>query len=183
MFLLHLRLRYLLSVLLALRLCAVLGAGSKPRIVPLEMRVVFSTAKLAQGPWSVPIKSADGHTVYILSVEPEFLNPESAGMAELDLVLRRSHDKPDAENLLAPEGNWHGVQSFMFPSWDFKDGIKGSVYGEKRTISAERAGLTVEVTVLEAKVRRLSDGDYLFDELDLRIDVYNEPSRSKPPKG
>jgi len=39
------------------------------------------------------------------------------------------------------------MQDFMFPAGDFKDGVKSSLYGEKRTICVKKLGLVVRIGV------------------------------------
>jgi hypothetical protein len=65
----------------------------------------------------------------------------------LVLWLKRPHDNANAPNLLAAIRNWHGMQDFMFPAGDFKDGVKSSLYGEKRTICVKKLGLVVRIGV------------------------------------
>ena len=153
-----------------------LDAATKPRIIPLQTNVTFSAAQSTQNHWSAPIKSTDGRAAYVLLLEPEADGNHVDGV---NLVLRRPHDKTDAQNLLAPMENWHGVQSFMFLAWDFKQGVKKSIYGEKRTISVENLGLVVQITVSKAVVNP-SGSNYQLDALDLKIEVDNAPDVQQP---
>jgi hypothetical protein len=136
--------------------------------------VATFSAGSARSEWSIPIKSTDGRTVYILSLNPEFW----AGAQEvegLDLVLRRSSEKRNATNLLAPTGNWHGLQSFNFPAVDFANGVEKSVFGGKRTIFVRRLGLAIEVEILKAKIGPTRLEQYELEELGLKIQIDNIP--------
>jgi hypothetical protein len=169
--------RIVFAVLTLSALCAASHAATKPRIIPLRANVAFSAAQSAQNHWSVPIKSVDGRTAYVLSLEPDdVFHTDDHHVEGLELVLRRPHDQPDAQNLLAAIRNWHGVQDFMFPAWDFKQGVKKSLYGKKRTISVEKLGLVVQVVVSKAEVSlttAIPGVDYQLDALDLQIEVNN----------
>ncbi len=59
--------RHLLAVSLAT--LGLSNATAKPRIVPLRTSATFS-AQSPENRWSVPIKSPDGSTAYVLSLEP-----------------------------------------------------------------------------------------------------------------
>jgi hypothetical protein len=47
------------------------NAAAKLPIVPLRTSVTFSSQS-PENRWSVPIKSTDGSTAYVLSLEPDF---------------------------------------------------------------------------------------------------------------
>jgi hypothetical protein len=161
-------------------LCAFSCAATKPRIIPLQTNISFSSAQSAQSHWSVPIKSTDGRTVYVLSLEPDVYRAGDQHLEALDLALRRPHDKANGPNLLAAIRNWHGVQNFMFPAWDFTQGVRKSIYGEKRTILVKNLGLVVHIAVLKAVVSP-SGRNYQLDALDIHIDVDNAPEASEVP--
>ncbi|MGA8366656.1 MAG: hypothetical protein ACLQMT_10100 [Candidatus Acidiferrales bacterium] len=146
------------------------NAAAKPRIVPLRTSVHFSP-RSSLGQWSVPIKSIDGRTVYVLSLEPDF----SVGnhLATLTLVLRHFGDKDDAPNLLDPAGIWHGIQPCDFVANDLAQGAQKSVFGDKRTISRKDLGFVVRIIVSKAVVSPISAGNYQLDALDLQIEVNN----------
>jgi hypothetical protein len=167
--------RVFLAVLVLSALCSLSNAATNPRIVQLRAEAHFTAAQSAQNHWSAPIKSSDGGTVYVLSLEPDVFHADDHHVVGLSLVLRRPHDKPDAQNLLAAIKDWHGVQDFMFPAWDYKQGVKGSLYGAKRTISVKNLGLAAQITVSKAKVSQFSGNDYQLDALDLKIEVDNAP--------
>jgi hypothetical protein len=97
--------RFIFTVPLVAALSLVSNAAAKPRIIPLRTSVAFS-AQVAESRWSVPIKSTDGRTLYVLSLEPDF----DAGhhIVTLELVLRRPGDKTHAANLFDPTGRRHG---------------------------------------------------------------------------
>ena len=145
-------------------------AAANPRIVPLRTSARFS-AQSAENRWSVPIKSTDGRTVYVLSLEPEL--DVGNHIAELELVLRRPSARNDAPNLLDPTGIWHGLQACDFPGRDLAQGVQKTVFGEKRTIHLKRLGLVVRIAVLKATVSPISAGDFQIDALDLQIVVDN----------
>jgi hypothetical protein len=167
--------RSIFLLLLAVTLSLTSPASTNPRIIPLQTSVIFS-AQSAQNRWSVPIKSAGGRTIYILSLEPDWWFGSPRRVEGVDLVLRHPRDKAGTENLFDPTGNWHGLQNFMFPARDFKDGMKNSLYGEKRTIIIKRLGLVLRVTILKAGVSPISTKDYQLDNLELQINVDNLPS-------
>ncbi|MGC2417910.1 MAG: hypothetical protein WA434_09195, partial [Candidatus Acidiferrales bacterium] len=123
--------------------------------------------------WSTPIKSADGGTAYILSLEPDF----NVGhhLTVLELTLRDPGDKADSRNLLDPTGRRHGLQAYDFAASDLADGVQKSAFGEKRTVSLKSLGLVVRIAVLKASVSPISAGNYQLDTLDLQIEVENAP--------
>ena len=80
--------RHLLAVSLAT--LGLSNATAKPRIVPLRTSATFS-AQSPENRWSVPIKSPDGSTAYVLSLEPGF--DVGHHVVTLELLLRRPGDK------------------------------------------------------------------------------------------
>lgn len=66
----------------------------------------------------------------------------------------------------------------MFPAWDFKHGVDGSLYGKMRTISVLNLGLVVHITVSKAVVSQFRN-NYQLDELNLQIEVDNAAEESK----
>jgi hypothetical protein len=148
----------------------VLSAATKLQIVPLQTTATFSTQS-AKTKWSVPIKSTDGRTVYVLSFD-SFL--WVSGQVEgVDLILKRPHDRADAPNLLEPPGRWHGLQDYMFAADDLAKGAQNSAFGEQRTITDKRRGLVVRILVSNAKVSPIPSGDFQLDSLNLKIEVDN----------
>jgi hypothetical protein len=91
----------------------------------------------------------------------------------LDLVVNRigRHD-PDF-NLLAPPGNWHGLQPYAFPASDLVNGPERTMFGATRTISITGNRLAMKITILGARASKASDGLYRLDRLRLSIDVEN----------
>jgi hypothetical protein len=165
--------RFILALLLAAALSLTSNAATNSRIIPLRTSVAFS-AMSDQSHWSVPIKSTDGRTIYVLSLEPDnVFHAEPHKVEGLVLLLHRPYDKNDAPNLLAAIRNWHGVQNFMFPAWDFKQGVRSSIYGERRTIYVKRLGLVVRIHVTKVAVSAISANECLLDTLELQIDVNN----------
>jgi hypothetical protein len=146
------------------------NAVAKPRIIPLQTNAAFSS-RSPESHWSVPIKSTDGSTVYVLSLEPDFDVEHHA--VTLELVLRRSGDKTDAPNLLDPTGRRHGLQAYDFAAKDLSQGAQKSAFGEKRALSLKGLGLVVRIAVSNAAVSPISAGNYQLDVLDLQIDVDN----------
>src|SRR5580704_16928735 len=145
-------------------------AAAKPRIVPLQTSVKFST-QASENRWSVPIKSTDGSTAYVLSLEPDF--DVGHHVVTLELVLRRPGNKTDAPNLLDPTGRRHGLQSYDFAADDLAQGVQKSAFGEKRTVSLKSLGLVVRIDVSKATVSPISAGNYQLDVLDLQIEADN----------
>jgi len=164
------RLYRYLSALSLVILGSMSNAAAMPRVVPLRTSVTFSP-RSSVSQWSVPIRSDDGRTVYVLSLEPEFSMGKH--LAALTLVLRHFGDKNDAPNLLDPRGIWHGIQPCDFVANDLAQGAQKSVFGDKRTISRKDLGLMLRIIVSNAMVSPLSAGNYQLDALDLQIEVNN----------
>jgi hypothetical protein len=160
-------------------LCSLSYAVGKPRITPLRTSFTFSdNSALSQR--SVPIKSTDGHTIYVLSLEPDF--DVRHRVVTLEVVLRLAHDKGAAQNLLAPTGVWHGYQAYVFAGSDFALGPDKSAFGPRRTISVQRLGLVVRIVVSGVKVSPITGTpglDYQLDALDLQIEVDNVADNSR----
>ena len=162
------------QLIFALPLVAILSfvsnAVAKPRIVPLRTSATFS-AQSPENRWSVPIKSTDGRTVYILSLEPDF--DVGHHVVTLTLVLRRPSDKLGASNLLDPTQKRHGLQAYDFAADDLAQGVQKSAFGEKRTVSLKGLALVVRIAVSRATVGPISVGNYQLKALDLQIEVDN----------
>jgi hypothetical protein len=165
----EIRMRYFLAVSLA-TLSLLSSAAAKPRIVPLRTSVSISSQS-SESRWSVPIKSADGNTAYVLSLEPDF----SVGhhLAALTVVLHHSGDKAVAANLLNPTGIWHGIQPCDFVANDLAQGAQKSVFGDKRTLLSKSLGLVVHIAVSKAVVSPISAANYQIDSLGLQIEIDN----------
>ena len=119
---------FVVSLMTSGMLC---NAAAKPRIIPVRTSVSFSSHS-SKDRWSFPIKTTNGSTVYVLSLDQDF----SIGnhLAVVTLVLHRFADKPGAQNLLDPPGIWHGIQPCDFVANNLAHGIQKSVFGEKRII-------------------------------------------------
>jgi hypothetical protein len=146
------------------------SAVAKPRLIPLRTSLTFSS-RSPEGSWSVPIKSTDGRTVYVLSLEPDF--DVGHHIVTLELVLRHSADKSDAPNLLDPTGSRHGLQAYDFVADDLAKGVQKSAFGEKRTVPLKSLGLVLRIAVSKAAVSPTSAGNHQLDALDLEIEVDN----------
>jgi hypothetical protein len=144
--------------------------SAQPRIVPVGTSATFSS-RSPENRWSVPIKSTDGSTVYVLSLEPDF--DVGHHVVTLELVLRRSADKTDAPNLLDPTGNRHGLQAYDFAANDLADGVQNSAFGEKRKMSLKNLRLVIQVVVSKALVSPVQAGNHQLDALALQIEVGN----------
>jgi hypothetical protein len=169
----HRFLRFIFALALTPALALTSSAAASPRIIPLRTSMAFSAGS-GQSRWSFPIKSTDGRTVYVLSLEPDEVFRAEPHRAEgLVLRLQRRRDKSEAPNLLAAIRNWHGMQDFMFPARDFKQGVKSSLYGEDRTIYVKNLGLVVQIKVSKATAHAISANGYLLDTLELKIEVDN----------
>jgi hypothetical protein len=149
------------------------NATAKPRIVPLRTSATFS-AQSPENRWSVPIKSPDGSTAYVLSLEPDF--DVGHHVVTLELVLRRPGDKTDAPNLLDPTERRHGLQAYDFAADDLAHGAQKSAFGEKRTVSLKNLGLVLRIAVSKALVSPISAGNYQFGSLELQIELDNVES-------
>ncbi len=71
--------------------------------------------------------------------------------------------------MLAPAGNWHGYQKYMFAASDFVRGAEKSVYGRTRTIPVDSLHLTVRLDITQAKVSTISENQ--FEELDVAVEI------------
>ena len=161
-----------MTALLAL---VALGAPDVEAVAPinnLHVNAHFSAASLKE-PWSASMTRADGSTAFVLSFSPEL--DTAKNVVGVDLVLHRPDACPDDDNLLAPTGNWHGLQAYMFPAEDFLKGPSETVMGPKRAIVVKRLGLVVEIRVINAAVKQVMPDHHSLDSLDLQIDV--TPSR------
>ncbi len=146
------------------------GASDPPPIVPLHVKVHLSRAALSRV-WSTDVYYSSGKKAYVLWLEPEYTTHND--LVGVDLVLNKGEYRdPDADNLLAPIENWHGLQSFMFGAGDLTRGPDKTVYGAGRIYSAREGGLVVRVKILGAKVSEAIES-YRLDELDLSISVEN----------
>lgn len=146
------------------------NAMAKSRIVPVRATATFSSQS-PENQWSVPIKSTNGSTSYVLLLEPDL----DAGhhIVTLELVLRRPGDNTDASNLLDPTGRRHGLQAYDFAADDLAQGVQKSAFGEKRTVPIKDLGLVVRITISKAVVSLISAGNYKLDELEFQIEVNN----------
>jgi hypothetical protein len=143
---------------------------AKARIIPLHTSAEFSS-QASGNRWSVPIKSTDGSTAYVLTLEPGF--DVGHHVVTLELVLRHPGDKADAPNLLDPTGKRHGLQSYDFAADDLAHGVQKSAFGGGRMVSLKKLGLVVRIDVLKATVSSVSAGSYQLDALELRVEVDN----------
>jgi hypothetical protein len=162
--------RYVVAVSLMMTLGLLSDAATKPRVVPVRTSATFSSQS-PESRWSIPIKSTDGSTVYVLSLEPDF--DARHHVVTLELVLRRSADKTDAPNLLDPTGKRHGLQAYDFAANDLADGVQKSAFGERRKMSLKNLGLAIEVVISKAIVSPAQAGNHQLDALDLQIEVDN----------
>ncbi len=144
--------RILLAAFLAVALSLSHQLSAQPRIVPVQTTASFSIES-ADSPWSVPIKTTDGRTAYVLSLEP--WRDVGKRLIGADLVLRRAQARSGSSNLLEPTGNWHGLQAYDFLGRDLAQGTQKTAFGEQRTIVVKRLGFKVHIALLSAKVSPL----------------------------
>ncbi len=171
--------RLICTVFLA-TLSLVSNAAAKSRIVAVRTSATFSSQS-PDNRWSAPIKSTDGSTAYVLSLEPDF--DVGHHVVTLELVLRHSGDKTDAPNLLDPTGRRHGLQAYNFAADDLAQGVQKSAFGQKRKVSLKKLGLVIQIAVSKAAVSLVSAGNYQLEALDLQIEVDNfNPSAYDGPK-
>ena len=142
----------------------------KQAVRALQTTATFS-AQSAEKHWSVPIKSADGNTAYVLSLEPDF--DVGHNVVLLELVLHRPGDKREAPNLLARTRRYHGLQPFYFNADDLAQGAQKSIFGARRTLTLKDLGMVVRLAILEATASAISTGNYRLDALDLQIEIAN----------
>lgn len=145
-------------------------ATARPRIVPLRTTATFSSQS-PESRWSVPIKSTDGSTAYVLSLEPDF--DVGHHVVTLELVLRKPGDNAEAPNLLDPTARRHGLQAYDFAANDLAQGVQKSAYGERRTLSVKKLGIVLRITISKATIGTISPGNSQIDEMDLQVEVDN----------
>jgi hypothetical protein len=90
----------------------------------------------------------------------------------------------DGRNLLAPAGNWHGLQPFDVLPGD----IEGAgVYPGRRVIERGEFTCTIEVLGGAARPSRVTPGARIFDsltlavEIDLKSTASNAKNKQEPP--
>jgi hypothetical protein len=155
------------------------NAAARSQGVSLQTIATFSS-KFPENRWSVPLKSTDGQTLYILSLEPDF--DTRRHVITVELVLQHPGAKADSPNLLDPTGKRHGLQPYQFPSAGFVQGIDKSTFGRKRTVVLKKLGLIVEMTVLKAEVSPTTSGNaggYQIDTLEVHITVHDSNSEER----
>ena len=172
----------LITVVLLVSACPIAAAGrtSPPSIRPLQTVAEFARGSSPTATWSTYIYTSDGRRAYVMWFSPEY--DVAGNLVVLELVLNRigRHD-PDF-NLLAPSGNWHGLQPYTFAGSDLAHGPERTGFGASRTISAGRVRLVVKIVILAAKVSKTSTGSYQVDQLRLSIDVENlQPAKAVYP--
>jgi hypothetical protein len=145
------------------------NSAARPEITPLRTSATFS-AQSPQNRWSVPIKSPDGSTAYVLSLDPDF--DVGHHVVTVELVLRPGA-KPHAPNLFDPTRRRHGLQVYDFAADDLASGAQKSAFGAKRTLSVKSLGLVVRIHVSKVRVSTASAGNYQLDALELQIEVDN----------
>jgi hypothetical protein len=146
------------------------NAAAVSQGVSLQETATFSS-KLPENHWAVPVKSTDGQTLYILSLEPDF--DIWHHVVTVELVLRYPDAKADSSNLLDATGKLHGLQRFHFAAADFAQGVGKSVFGRRRTIVLKELGLIVEMTVLKADVTPTPSGSYQIDKLEVHVTMHH----------
>jgi hypothetical protein len=159
-----------ISLILLVIMSLFSNADANLRIVPLHSSITFS-AMSSKKNWFIPIKSIDGSTAYVLSLEPQY--DVGHHIVTLELILHYPDDKTNAPNLLEPEGKWHGLQSYIFGAYDLAKGVKKSAFGKKRIIYLKRLGLKITTVISKDVVSQFSSGNYQLDTLELNIEVNN----------
>ena len=163
--------RYIFSVQLV-TLGLFTNAAAKPRIIPLRTSINVSS-RSTDIRRSLSIKSTNGTTAYILSLEPDF--DIGHHLLTLELVLRRPRDSADAPNLLDSTGRRHGLQAYDFAANDLSQGVRKSAFGQTRTVTLTGLGLVVRIDLIKASVSPISAGKYQIDELEMKIEVSSNP--------
>lgn len=146
--------------------------GAKAPSIPRQTVTLNFTLGQAW-PEPVAVKDRAGRPAYYLRLEMD----ESADMDDpmgVELVLARG--PADEDNLLEPGGVWHGYMDFLFMGWDYPAGPDASVYGRTRHIRRNRAGLSVDVTVVSVSTRpntpyRPDTTNHGLTQLTLRVEV------------
>jgi len=161
---------HIASTVLLISLMLVVGAAAGSQIEMLQATATLSSAS-REKPWSAPVKSTGGPVLYVLSLEPDFDTHQH--VVTVELVPQRPDAKPDSPNLPDPTGRWHGLQPYHFVGADLAQGIDKSVFGAKRTISLNKLGVVVEMTVSKAEVSPIPAGDYQIDSLEVHVTVHN----------
>ena len=162
--------RFILAIVVGLTLQGASSAESNPRVIPFHKAVLIS-AQTAKEPWSIPITSSEGKTVYFLSYTPEYW---VGGQLEgIDVLLRRAGAGADGANLLAPVKNWHGMQAYIFAASDLAQGRQKSAYGKERAIPIKNLGLVVRINIVNALVSPISVSEFQLDRLEMQIEIDN----------
>ena len=163
----------LIIVVLLVSACPIAAAARTrpPLIRPLQTVAEFARGSSATAPWSTYVYTSDGRRAYVMWFSAEY--DVAGNLVGIDLVLNRSGRRDPDFNLLAPSGNWHGLQPYMFPASDLVHGPEGTGFGASRTISVGRVRLVVKIAILASKVSKASAGSYQVDQLRLSIDVEN----------
>jgi hypothetical protein len=115
--------------------------------VPTEIRYVSGGGSLISGPIEIRAKGQR----YLLAFTPE-CNGVEADTDGVDLSLYRPSENRCEHNLLAPGGNWHGPQPFMFLAWDLVHGPPSSLYGPERIFDLPRLGLRLHILLRQTDV-------------------------------
>lgn len=109
----------------------------KPVSFHIELDAVQHNAYVAS------IRNNNGMPVYELRLDPVFdVANDVTGWDVSVFDLQQDH-LSDQRNLLAPRGNWHGLQPFMIRAGG------NDVFGRKRTVSGD--GISCVIEVIEQK--------------------------------
>jgi hypothetical protein len=167
------------AIVLAFAFASIIASAGEARaimrITPLTVTLHWSVA--APNPAAVSVKLSDGTTAYLLWLEP--VRDADGRLSTLELVLRpKARSSKVIENLLAPPGNRHGYQLFMFGARDFAEGIARSAYGATRDFDNAQTPLRVKATVTKVSVVPTGPQSVLafgFATLELRVEIDNPP--------
>lgn len=154
-----------------------INATAMSQRISMQATATFSS-RFPEKHWSVPVKSTEGQTLYVLSLEPDF--DTHLHIVTVELVLRSPNTKTEGPNLLNPR-KLFGLQPYDFAAVDFSHGIDKSAFGKNRELVLRDLSLVVEMTVLEAKVSPTNSGSYQIDKLKVKVGVHSTEGSERNP--
>ena len=147
-----------------------IGIGSdqnRDGVLPLNVELSY-TRQSSMNAWLGVVSTATKQHAYELRVGPEL---DTRGeIVAWDVSLYDAERR--GRNMLAPRGQWHGLQAFTIAAGDLKLGAEKSAFGSTRTIKVEEVGAAVRIQIVDADV---TSGDdpllHRFESLRLRLSV------------
>lgn len=151
-------------------LCSICFCGStkeRQSIEPVRFSVSFSS-KCSANAWIISINSKHKGDSYELALLPEYdVNKHLLGWTIWYYNLEDRN-----QNLLEPEGNWHGILPIDLMAADFKAGFEKSVFGATRKITIKKKWL-LTVVITDSIVVEETPGRWSFERLDITLSLEN----------